>query len=84
MKVKIEFDSNTDREAVILLAVRAEGMYHLLDDLLKQLAHWIEENPNDEQGKAFKKTRQWLCEEIPNRGYYISEVKQAVPVDRAR
>ena len=41
MKVKLEFDSVTDSEHVILLAVRAQDAYWLLDDLLDQLSQWI-------------------------------------------
>lgn len=83
MKVILEFDSKSDNAQVICLAVRAEDVYLLIDHLLDQLAEWIDENPSDEQGKAFAKTRRWLCDEIFDRGLYQSTPKKAVSVDRA-
>jgi hypothetical protein len=83
MKVTLEFDSNVDHEQVIHLAVCAGGVYLLIDHLLDQLAQWVDENPSDQQGKAFEKTRLWLCEEILNRGLYFSKSKEALPVDRS-
>ena len=82
MKVMLEFDSTSDHEQVIHLAVRAEAVYLLIDRLLDQLAQWIDENPTDQQGRAFERTRRWLCDEIFNRGLYVSKSQKAVSVDR--
>lgn len=83
MKVKLEFNSTTDNRHITLLAVRAEDVYYLFDDLLDQLAHWIDENPGDQQGKAFETTRQWLFQQIDNRGLNVPSANHAVAVDRA-
>lgn len=83
MKVTLEFDSKNDREQTIQLAVRAEAVDYLFDDLLYQLTRWIEENPGDQQAKAFERTHRWLWDEILNRGLYFPKVKQPVIVDRA-
>ena len=83
MKVILEFDSKLDEAHVIHLAVHAQSVYHLIDHLLDQLAERIDENPSDEEGKAFAKTRRWLCDEIFDRGLYPSKPEKAVSVDRA-
>lgn len=78
----LEFDSNTDREQTIQLAVRAAAVDDLIDDLLYQLTQWIDENPSDEQAKAFGATHRWLGDQILKRGLYVHTGKQ-VMVDRA-
>jgi len=83
MKVTLEFDTTKDREQTIQLAVRAEAVDCLIDDLLYQLTIWRDENSNDQQALAFAQTHRWLCDEILNRGLYIPRTKQAVIVDRA-
>lgn len=83
MKITIEFDSNTDREQTIQLAVRAKAVDNLIDDLLFQLTRWIDENPSDEQARAFEKTQRWLCDQIRNRALYVPKVDPDIIVDRA-
>jgi hypothetical protein len=84
MKITLEFDTDKlDQLPVANLAMRADSVRELIVDLLWQILTWHNENPRDQQAKAYKRLYSWVLDEIAKRGLTIDRNREGELRNRA-
>lgn len=84
MKITLEFDTDKlDQLHVANLAMRADAVRGVITDLLWQLLTWHNEDPRDQQAKAFKQVYCWVLDELAKRGLTFDCTREGELCDRA-